>query len=136
LITYVDASVVLRVALSEANALAEWERLRPISSELIRVECLRAIERYRWTTQLDPGVLAERRARMLSALKGFDLVAITGPVLERAADPFPVYIGTLDALHLATATIIREEEPNLALATHDAKLGAAARAMGFEVTGV
>jgi hypothetical protein len=110
--------------------------MRPVSSELTGVECLRAIERYRWTTQLHPEVLAERRARVLSVLKGFDLAAISAPVLERAADPFPVYLATLDAIHLATATILREEDANLVFATHDQKLGAAARAMGFDVTGV
>lgn len=127
---------MLRVVLAEDDALPRWERLRPISSEVITVECLRAIERLRWTTSVDAAVLAERRATVLTVLKGFQLVAISNPVLERAGDPFPVFVATLDAIHLATATILREDAPDLAFATHDVKLGAAARAMGFEVTGV
>ena len=43
---YVDSSVVLRVALGEADKLTEWTRITdPISSELIRIECLRTLDR-------------------------------------------------------------------------------------------
>ena len=136
MITYVDASVLLRLVLVEDDPLATWNRLHPISSEVVTVECLRAIERLRWTTSIDAAVLAERRATLLTVLKGFQLVAISSPVLERAGDPFPVFVATLDAIHLATATILREDAPDLAFATHDLRLGAAARAMGFEVTGI
>jgi hypothetical protein len=46
-------------------------------------------------------------------------------------------LGTLDALHLATALIWRDRiGPLAAVATHDAALGVAARAFGFEVRGV
>jgi uncharacterized protein len=136
LITYVDASVLLRIVLGETDAISGWDRLKPISSELVTVECLRAIERYRWTSSLDAALLADRRAAVLTLLRAFELVPVSSPVLERAGDPFPVYLATLDAIHLATATVLREDAPDLGFATHDEKLGAAARAMGFEVTGV
>jgi uncharacterized protein len=136
LITYVDASVVLRSVLGEADPLAGWDTLRPASSEIITVESLRAIERLRWTTSVDAASLAERRATLLTVLKGFELVTISSPVLERAGDPFPTYVATLDAIHLATAIIMREDGADVAFATHDVKLGVAARAMGFDVIGV
>jgi hypothetical protein len=45
-------------------------------------------------------------------------------------------IGTLGAIHLATALIWRERMGALPeVATHDAALGAAARAFGFDVRG-
>jgi len=47
----------------------------------------------------------------------------------------PVPIGTLDAIHLATALLWRERAGTLEMATHDAALGAAARAFGFHVRG-
>ena len=58
-------------------------------------------------------------------------------ILRRASDPFPVPMGTLDAIHLATALLWQEanDEP-LTLATHDAALGLAARAHGMPVIGL
>jgi hypothetical protein len=45
-------------------------------------------------------------------------------------------LGTLDAVHLATALIWRDRMGPLAtMATHDTALGSAARAFGFEVLG-
>jgi hypothetical protein len=48
----------------------------------------------------------------------------------------PVAIGTLDAIHLATALIWRDRVGPLSqMATHDSTLGTAARIFGFEVRG-
>ena len=45
-------------------------------------------------------------------------------------------LGTLDAVHLATALIWRDRMgPLSVVATHDLALGSAARAFGFEVLG-
>ncbi len=100
------------------------------------VECLRTIERD--SLAATSGVAAEmpiRRGAVLRVLEGFDLVALSPAVLDRAANPFPVYVATLDAIHLATAVLLRQEDPDLDLATHDAKLALAARSMGFAVIG-
>lgn len=56
-------------------------------------------------------------------------------VLERAADPFPTTLGALDAIHLATALLVRHAFEDLSLATHDHEMAAAARAVGFRVYG-
>jgi uncharacterized protein len=134
-ITYVDASVLLRTILGEQDQLSSWEQIEPVSSELIRVECLRVIERYRLSNALDDSLVAERRAAVLDLLRAFDLAAITESILERAGDPFPTSLATLDAIHLATALQLREEFPGVGFATHDLKLALAARSMGFPVTG-
>jgi predicted nucleic acid-binding protein len=52
------------------------------------------------------------------------------------ADLFPTSLGTLDALHLATALAIRDELPSMAFATHDRSLANAATAVGYEVHGL
>lgn len=45
----------------------------------------------------------------------------------------PTELGTLDALHLATAVLWREmSRTDLVMATHDTALGLAARAHGFQ----
>lgn len=137
MIAYVDSSVILRIVLGQPNPLDSWDRIeRPVASELARVECLRTIDRARLAGRLDDGEVATRRSGLLELLDGLELVALEPAILDRAADPFPTSISTLDALHLATALAIRDDLPSLAFATHDLSLGTAATAMGFEVHGL
>lgn len=123
------------MVLSEPGPLAEWPDVRPVSSELIRVECLRAIERLRLQGLIDDETVAQRRAAILDTLSRFRLVEPSRVILERAAEPFPVHVATLDSIHLATALELRADHPDLAFATHDAKLGAAASSLEFLVLG-
>jgi hypothetical protein len=70
-------------------------------------------------------------------LEASDLVLIRPPVLSRASEPMPMPLGTLDAMHLATALIWRDRVgPLSAIATHDSMLGTAALAFGFDVLGI
>ncbi len=134
---YVDSSVLLRIVLGERGALREWRQSsRWVSSELIRLECLRTIDRARIQLGLADDAIADRRALLHGYLRAFDLVRLDGAVLERAAEPFPTTLGTLDALHLASALLARRTIPDLRMATHDKELGIAAHAMGFEVVGI
>ena len=134
---YVDSSVLLRVVLAQGRPLASWARIdRPVASELIRVECLRRIDRARVSAGLPDEDVAPRRAAILQALRGFSLVPVTTGILERAAEPFPTALGSLDAIHLATALLVRSQFEGLWVATHDTELGLAARAVGFEVEGL
>jgi uncharacterized protein len=50
-------------------------------------------------------------------------------VLERALQPFPVPVRTLDALHLASVAFLREHGKDVSLATYDKRMARAARAM-------
>jgi predicted nucleic acid-binding protein len=134
---YVDSSVLLRVILGEPDRLEIWPTItNPVSSELIRLECLRTIDRARVRLRLDDRQIAHYRADVLEAIDAFSLVALDSVVLERAAEPFPTALGSLDAIHLASALLARESFDGLAFATHDDELGTAARATGFQVNGV
>jgi predicted nucleic acid-binding protein len=133
---YLDSSVLLRVVLGEPNRLREWPRIgRAFSSEILRVECLRVLDRVRLEASLPDRELARRRATFLSLMEGIDLVRLNRPVLERAADPFPINLRTLDALHLASASLLSRRYAALRFATHDVDLAAAARATGLRVVG-
>lgn len=133
---YVDSSVVLRIVLGESGALRGWRRIRrAVSSQLVRIECLRTIDRARIRLALPEADVAKRRAAVLEVLEGFDVVPLDVAILGRAADPFPTTLGSLDALHLATALRVRETIADLRLATHDRELATAARAVGFQVSG-
>lgn len=138
MIVYLDSSVLLRRVLGEPGRLAEWEMIESgVTSALAEVECLRTLDRLRLRGALrDPELAAGRRA-VWQVLEALELVQLAPPVLRRAADPFPTPLGTLDALHLATALAWREERgAALVLATHDAELGVAAAACGLDVIGV
>ena len=56
--------------------------------------------------------------------------------MTRASEPFPSVLGTLDALHLATALAWSDRmRQKLVMATQDAGLALAARSFGMEVLG-
>lgn len=133
---YVDSSVLLRVVLGEPGRLRVWQRVTAaVASELILLECLRTIDRARIQLRLEDEEVAYRRAAVLEGIEAFSLVPVGPPVLERAAEPFPTILGSLDAIHLASALLVRDQFDDLSLATHDHELAVAARAVGFRVHG-
>jgi uncharacterized protein len=134
---YVDSSILLRLVLGEREALSSWAAIdQAVSSELVRVECLRTIDRARLRLGLDDADVAYRRAALLEVIDRLALVPLMTPVLDRAAEPFPTSLGSLDAIHLATALLVRDEFEELVFATHDRELALGAQAMGFEVAGI
>jgi predicted nucleic acid-binding protein len=138
MIAYVDASVLLRVALGQPNALPDWRQIeRGVSSALITTESLRTLDRVRLRAQLSDIEVARRRSTILALLDSLELVEIDSLVLERVAQPTPTEVGTLDAIHLASALLWRDAMGvDLVMATHDGALGLAARAHGFKVLGI
>jgi predicted nucleic acid-binding protein len=69
MIAYVDASVLLRVALGQRNALPEWRRIEQgVSSALIITESLRTLDRLRLRTHLADAEVAKRRATILALI--------------------------------------------------------------------
>lgn len=134
---YIDSSVLLRVVLGEAEPLPTWSRIdQALSSELIRLESLRTIDRARVELRLSDGAVSRQRADVLDALSALSLIPLTSLVLERAADPFPTVIGALDAIHLASALLVRDQYDELLFTTHDEQLAVAARSMGLPVEGI
>ncbi|HVO11170.1 MAG TPA: type II toxin-antitoxin system VapC family toxin [Vicinamibacteria bacterium] len=137
MIAYLDTSALLRLALGEPGALAGLRSADAlVSSELLAVESMRTIDRLRLRGALSPEEAAARRAVVSEWLEAVDLVLLQRAVLARASEPFPTPLGTLDALHLATALVWRERvQKPLVVATHDRDLALAARSFGFEVLG-
>ena len=81
-------------------------------------------------------VAAFRLVTVNDWLEAVDLVLLQRPILARAAEPFPTPLGTLDAVHLATALVWRDRvRQELVIATHDGSLAIAARAFGIQVLG-
>lgn len=137
MIAYVDASVLLRVALGQPDALAEWPRIgQGVASALVATESLRTLDRLRLRANLSDAEVAKRRATILSLVASLDLVEVDASVLDRAAQPMPTELGTLDAIHLATALLWKEMTgSDLVMATHDVALALGAQAHGLPVVG-
>ncbi len=138
MIAYVDSSVLLRVALGQPNALPEWSDVeRGVSSALLATESLRTLDRLRLRVNFSDVEVARRRSTILALIDSLELVEIDGSVLERAAQPMPTELGTLDAIHLATALLWRDAVgTDLAMASHDRALAVAAQAHGFKTIGI
>ena len=97
---------------------------RGIASALTSTESLRTLDRLRLRASLSDEEVATRRATILRLVASLELVELDEVVLERAAQPMPTELGTLDALHLATAVLCREmSRADLVMATHDTALG-------------
>jgi len=137
-IAYVDASVLLRVALGQPDALPEWRQIdQGVSSALAMTECLRTLDRLRLRAGLSDAEVATRRATILALIASLDLVEIDSVVLDRAAQPMPTELGTLDAIHLATALLWKDvTRTDLIMATHDTALALGAQAYGLHVVGI
>ena len=137
MIAYVDSSVLLRLALGQPNALPEWRQIdRGVSSTLISTESLRTLDRVRIRAGLPDVEVARRRATVLTLIDSLELIEIDSVVLDRAAQPMPTELGTLDAIHLASALLWKDAlgiDP--IMATHDNALGLAAQAHGLKVLG-
>lgn len=54
------------------------------------------------------------------------LLELATPVLERALNPFPIPVRTLDALHLASIEFLRVRQQPVELASYDERLIAGA----------
>lgn len=137
MIRYVDSSVILRAVLGQPGLIAGLkEPGRAVSSSLARVECLRTLDRLRLEEGLSDAEITRRREAVFHLLDSLVLVEPGPSVLERAAQPLPTVLGTLDAIHLTTALLWRElHREQVTVATHDLALARAARASGLEVLG-
>jgi predicted nucleic acid-binding protein len=134
---YLDASAVLRVLLRQAKALTTWGRWdAAYSSELLGLEARRVLDRLRLAAALDDHGVADAHRGLARIERAIGAVPVTRPVLQRAGLPMPTAVKTLDAIHLASALLLRERRvPSLVFVTHDPQQARAARALGFECLG-
>lgn len=129
--------MILRLVLGQPGAWREWRTLEgAATSALTEVECLRTLDRLRLAEGIAERAVAERRAVVYDLLRRLTVIELSRPVLNRAGQPLPLALRTLDALHLASALEWREYAgDDVVLATHDARLSAAGRALGLVTVG-
>jgi predicted nucleic acid-binding protein len=126
------------MVIGQPGALAEWQAIvTGVSSALAELECLRTMDRLRGLGRLTVEEATAGREAIYRIIEAIEVVDVTAAVLRRASQPVPAPLGTLDAIHLATADLWRETVRKTPLmATHDKALALAARATGFSVIGV
>jgi predicted nucleic acid-binding protein len=129
---YLDACALVKFIRpeKETEALRSWrqgldESTELISSELARLELTR--------TLLRAGADHTRVTHYVAqALRGVYLVDLTTTVLARAAAYRTPRLGSLDAIHLASADPFRTDLTDLV--TYDQELANAAHDLGFPVS--
>ena len=135
---YLDTSVLLRWIFNEKGSIRNPSRFKHIiSSELIQVECLRVLDRLRIKKSLEDKSMATISKALYKILERIDLILLSGFVLQRSSQSFPTIVGTLDALHLASAQLwSQSRRKDLLMLTHDQQMARAAQSIGMEVEGV
>jgi predicted nucleic acid-binding protein len=134
---YLDTSVVLRVVFRQAGALATWGQwTTAYSSCLWLTEALRAVDRARLNGNVNDTQVSQLRTDIDLIRDHVHLIPLSDHILSRAGEALPTVVGTLDAIHLATALHVREAVGLDAFLTHDTQLAIAATATGLPVQGV
>ena len=123
---YVDTSVALAQLMAEDRCppAAFWEG-DLVTSRLFEYELWTAIHRRRLER-----THAEAARRMVESLA---MTELSRGVLQRATEPFPSPVRTLDAIHLATLLFLQEQGLSMELATYDRRMSEAAEALGVSL---
>jgi predicted nucleic acid-binding protein len=101
------------------------------------MESLRTLDPLRLRAKLSDADVPTRRAAIVSLIASLELVELDAAVFDRALQPMPTELGTLDAIHLATALLWKEMmAADITIATDDAALGLSAKAHGLTVVGL
>lgn len=125
---YLDASALVKLVLPESESGALASTLAPVPEVVTSV--LGAIELRRAVALATSGNQADL-TRADALLEAVTVVAITDPIRALAASLEPFRLRTLDAVHLATALILRPRVEGFV--AYDRRLVQAAREAGLRV---
>ena len=136
---YAESSAVLTWLLDEPAAEDVVPTLSAAdvvyTSDLTLVECDRAFIRGVALGEIGEVEAERRRGELASAAAHWSMVAVSDEVLRRARRAFPAEpLRTLDALHLASALLVRSAAPDLTVLTLDDRIRRNGRALGFALT--
>jgi len=123
-VIYLDTSAALAMLLAENRKPPARIWAEPlVASRLLEYEI--------WTRVHARGLAKSHAGAAHAILERVTLIELSPPVLQRALEPFPVGVRTLDALHLATALYLASVRQKLLVATFDARMREAAEALGL-----
>ena len=130
---YLDSSVVLRPLLNQPRRLQSWGSWdHAYSSEMLGLECRRAIDRLRLEGLFDDRHVAEAIEQLGQIERTIKRIRLSRSIIHASSQTMPTIVKTLDAIHLASAIAVRDRRRiELFFATHDGQQATAARALGF-----
>ncbi len=122
----------------DGRAVLDWDAWQHMSSSiLVRVEVPRSFNRLLLEGVYTDAEYQAALVRFSELSDGVEWLPLSDAILVLAAQRTAQHLKALDAIHLATARIVRDTlSPDLVFATHDRRLAAAAASFGFEVVGV
>ena len=133
MIVYLDSSFVIRRLLGvgkPAEFWGKWEKA--YASALMRTECFRIANNLRLAGKLDDAGRARLGAWIETVCNAVTQIPLTDNVMKRAAEAYPVEVGTLQALHLATMQELEAVHGvKCVLASDDDGLVQAAKSLGI-----
>lgn len=126
---YLDTSVALAHLLAEDRAprASLWTQTL-VASRLLEYEA--------WVRIHSRGLGRSHGEALRALLARVAFLELAPEVLVRCLEPFPVPVRTLDALHLASIEFLRDQHQEVALASYDERLLAAARALQVPIAEV
>lgn len=135
---YAESSAVLAWLLGEPSGARVRQALEDaelvLASDVTLVECDRVLIRASTLGELSEAAAATRRSALNSAAARWHIAHLGRDVVERARRAFPVEpVRTLDALHLATALVMRTAIADLEILSLDARIRDVAGAIGLAV---
>lgn len=138
MIVYAESSAVATWLLSEPTGPSVRacldEAAQVVSSSLTSVECTRALIRAQLMGRLTVTQSLAARQLLEQAVAAWSVQSLNANVLTRASAPMPGDpVRTLDALHIATAQILRDALGPIAMLSLDLRVRTCAGALGFAV---
>ncbi len=123
---YLDTSVALAQLFAEDRRPPDDLWKSPlVSSRLLEFEL--------WNRVNARGLAKSHDEKVRGLLGRVAFLEMARPVLERALEPFPTPVRTLDALHLASMDFLRKLGQPIRLASYDERLVDAARKLKIAV---
>ncbi|HEV7731182.1 MAG TPA: type II toxin-antitoxin system VapC family toxin [Candidatus Binatia bacterium] len=136
---YAETSAVLRWLFAEADGddvrgiLATADKI--VASRLTLIETRRVVHRAEREGRLTAVQSADVLSVFARAASTWDILQISDDVARRAEDGFPAEpVRTLDAIHLASALILRQAYSDLRMVTTDDRVRRNARLLGLQVS--
>ena len=133
---YAETSAVLRWLFQEEHGeqvrVALSRAAKVVTSRLTAIEVWRATHRAERQRRLSAAEAADVRAVFSQAGAAWAALELTDDIAHRAEERFPVEpVRTLDAIHLASALVLRQSFPDLVVLTADERVRANALQLGF-----
>ncbi len=135
---YAETSAVLRWLFAERDGDVLLQRLRSadkvVCSRLTLIEARRVIRRAARERRISEAEAGGLRSQLALAAARWAVLELTRDVAARAEEAFPSEpIRTLDALHLASALLLRQSLPDLAVLSTDSRVRTNASQLGLVV---